>query len=256
MAFYDKLSAMTIGIILAAGKGTRIQSTDRNKTSLEVGGKPLVTYGVEVLAKTMDKTVVVVGAFSESVKAALVGFEVIFAEQTEQKGTGHAVQVAMQKISESNLQPVTVCVGYGDHMMFYTPELVNQLLDLHKNSHSAITMLSTHHDSPSELAWGRVIRGSDGSVEKIVEQKDATEDELAITELNAGFYCFDADFLAAEVKKLQPNAITQELYLTDLIGAATEKGLRISALAVPFEFVGMGINTKDQLAQVVEQLAV
>ncbi|MDQ3008885.1 MAG: NTP transferase domain-containing protein [bacterium] len=238
---------MNIGIILAAGRGSRMNSTTKNKTSMAVAGKPLVQYGVDLYAKSLDKTVVVVGAFADSVKEALKDNEVVYAHQTEQKGTGHAVRVAIDTIKQLGIKPDQVVVGYGDHMMYYPQSMITALLAHHTVQQAAITLVTTNHEDPITLAWGRIIRNAVGLVAEIVEQKEATPDELKVTELNAGFYCFEYDFLAKEITKLQPAAVAQEYYLTDLIGVANQQGRKVVPMVVEFSMVGSGINTLEQL---------
>jgi bifunctional UDP-N-acetylglucosamine pyrophosphorylase/glucosamine-1-phosphate N-acetyltransferase len=238
---------MTVGIILAAGRGSRLNSVDRNKTSLALAGKPIVAYGAELFAQTVDKTLVVVGAFAESVQSALLPYQVTYAQQTEQKGTGHAARVAVDAIAAQGWQPETICLGYGDHMMFYTPEIVRDLLAQHQSNQAAITLVTTIHPDPNSLAWGRIKRDQNGKVLGIVEQKDATPEELSINELNAGFYCFDYAFAQTALQQILPSPVTGEYYLTDLIALAQQQGKTIHTVQVPYEFVGSGINTADQL---------
>lgn len=239
---------MKIGIILAAGKGTRVNSNDKNKTTLKVNNKPLVEYGVDLFEATMDQTIVVIGAFSQSVKQVLKNRRVLFELQTEQKGTGHAAKVALTQIHNLASMPTEVFLGYGDHMMYYQPDTLATMLAEHQRHRAAITLITTHHTNPVSLAWGRIVRDVDGFVERIVEQKDATPQELVITELNAGFYCFDFAFIARELEKLKPSPITGEYYLTDLIETANRQGLKVVPVAVPFSKVGSGVNTAEQLA--------
>src|SRR5580700_9702383 len=116
---------MLFGIILAAGEGSRMKIEGKNKTEVPFGGKPLVQYGIDLFAKTVDKTVLVVGAFSDSLlKTANVTPGTLIAHQTERLGTGHATAVGVHKIEKHHLSPETVLIGYGDHMMFYTPEII------------------------------------------------------------------------------------------------------------------------------------
>src|SRR3989338_8452761 len=120
---------MTGGIILAGGKGTRIQSTSVNKVALPFHGKPIIRYGVDLLRGITDPLVIVVGAYEESVKDVLKGNNLFFAKQIEQLGTGDAVKCALP------LLPTTlksVIVGYGDHMMFYKKVTITNLLDIHE----------------------------------------------------------------------------------------------------------------------------
>lgn len=247
---------MTIGIILAAGRGTRLQSTDTNKTALAVSGKPLVAFGVELFQKTVDTTLIVIGAFADTVKAALKDYsDLLFVEQTQQLGTGHAAKVAVEYLESQNLQPDTVLLGYGDHMMFYTPEILDQMKKTHQESGAVVTMITVDVANPEELAWGRIVRNDAGEVEAIVEQKDATEEQRAITEQNAGFYCFDYQFLQEAVKQFEKSKVTSEYYITDVVEIARKAGKTVQAYTVPFEFVGSGVNTPEQLEQTAKMIS-
>lgn len=235
----------TIGIILAAGKGKRMKSKIVNKTALRFNGKSLVCYGVDLFEKTVDKTVVVVGAYSQSVREILKDRNLIFAEQKKRLGTGHAVKIALQEIK--NLSPELVLVGYGDHMMYYSTELVKDLIAKHKDKKATITLISTIYEDPKGL--GRIVRNEDGDLERIVEEKDATDAERQIKEINAGFYCFDYQFLVKNIKLLKRSAVSGEYYLTDLIQMAKKHQFKVIPLKVPFEEVGIGVNTPDQLTE-------
>jgi len=235
----------TIGIILAAGKGKRMKSKSVNKTTLRFNGKSLIAYGVDLFEKTADKTIVVIGAYSQSVRDNLKDRNLIFAEQKKRLGTGHAVKIAMKEIK--NLSADVVLIGYGDHMMYYSTQLVKDLIAKHLEKKAAITLISTIYEDPKGL--GRIIRNEDGDLERIVEEKDANSEERQIKEINAGFYCFDNKFLTENIKKLKKSPITGEYYLTDLIEMAKEKNLKIVPLKVPYEDVGIGVNTPDQLEE-------
>lgn len=236
-----------IGIILAAGKGTRLNCVDTNKTALSVQGKPLVWYGATLFAKTMDLTVVVVGAFAESVTQALRDFPVQFVTQQNPNGTGHAAQVALQKIASLGITPKQVYIGYGDHLMFYTPAVITSIGETHAKEQAAVTLVSVEYENPDELAWGRVVRNVSGEITAVIEQKDATPDERKITEENAGFYCCEYSFLTRVIDKLEPSPATGELYLTDIVKLALELDECVVAHQVPFSQVGTGVNTPEQL---------
>jgi len=233
------------GVILAAGKGTRFKSENGNKTAAEFLGKPLVVYGVDLLEKCCDEIIVVIGQNSESVKEA-VGQrkKVKFVEQSELTGTGTAVRVAIEAWGDNI--PDSIVVGYGDHMMFYHQKNIEELVSKVGDS-TVITLVSTIHDSPSELKWGRIVRNEINLIERIVEQKDATEEEQKIEELNAGLYAFVGEFLAKEIFNISNSPVTGEYYLTDLIGMALNSGSKVDAVILPFEQVGFGINTKEEL---------
>lgn len=236
----------TIGIILAAGKGTRLQSTDRNKTSLTIAGKSLVQYGVDLYRQTVDETIVVVGAYAQSVKDSIQK-AVHYVTQEPQLGTGHAVQLAVKYIEDQQLAPTYVFVGYGDHMMQYTVDVVQAMQQKITETDAAIVLVTTEHEDPNSLAWGRVLCDEAGKVVRIVEQKDASEAERNEHRLNAGFYCFSYAFLREAVEQFRPSPISGEYYLTDAIADAVSRGLAVYPYHVPFAQIGTGVNTPEQL---------
>lgn len=227
-----------------------MKSTDTNKAALLFNGKPMIQYAVELFQKTVDQTVVVTGFAAETVENAIpqeFRKKVIFVDQKEQLGTGHAVQVTLEELKRRSMEFELVLVGYGDHMMFYTPEVVGDFVSLHEEKNAAITLLTTHYDKPDKLAWGRIVRNGDGNVKKIVEQKVATPEELTITEINPGFYCFDYTFLQEHIDKLEKSPMSGEYYLTDMVELAVTQGHTVALLAVPFDVVGVGVNTPIEL---------
>lgn len=235
-------------IILAAGKGTRINSRDRNKVSYPFLMKPMVAYGVELFQKVSKPVVVVVGAYEESVKEVLKNYpEVVFVTQKEQLGTGDATKVGLQALSKN--PPSLVLVGMGDHMMFYKPKTIEKLIELHKSNQAVVTLLTTRYHSPDHLAWGRVERDKNLNVTDIIEQKDATEKQRKIKDLNAGLYCFDYKFLKSEINKIKKSPVTNEYYLTDIILRAFKDKLKVVGMPVRFREVGIGINRQEELLE-------
>jgi len=235
-------------IILAGGRGTRLNSTEVNKVSLPFNGKPIISYGVSLLQGLASRIIVVVGAYASSVKDALTDFpKTIYVTQQEQLGTGHAAQVGMEALVQS--PPKYVLVGYGDHMMFYKPDRIRGLIAEHERKGAVVTFVTAMHENPDELAWGRVERGADGHVQDIVEQKDANEKQRLIEELNAGFYCFNYTFLRDSLPHLTKSVVTGEYYLTELVKNACSQSLRVQAIPFPFEEVGIGVNASDELTQ-------
>jgi bifunctional UDP-N-acetylglucosamine pyrophosphorylase/glucosamine-1-phosphate N-acetyltransferase len=238
-----------IGIILAAGEGTRIKTQKQNKTALKIKKKPLVQYGVELLQGVVSQTVIVVGAYAQSVKAVIKGQNIYYAHQKKRLGTGHATLIALKAIEEKRLLAELVLIGYGDHMMFYTPRIIRNMVEFHKKQKAVLTIITTEHNDPMRLAWGRIIRKKDNSVGAIIEQKDANKEQLKVSELNAGFYCVDYNFLREAILDLEPSSITGEYYLTDIVELANKAGKKVAAYKVPFKYVGIGVNTSEQLQQ-------
>ena len=238
---------MKIGVILAAGKGSRFETTDTNKTAVAFKGKPLIQYGIDLYKGYADETILVTGAYEETVKEVTNSEDVLYVTQEKRLGTGHATRVAVESIEALSLSPKFIFVGYGDHMMKYTKETLDGLERLVSNDSTVMSLVAAEYENPNELAWGRVVRNLEGTVDKVVEQKDASEEERKITELNAGLYCFDYAFLKEAVTKMTLSPVTQEYYLTEMVALAIDAGKIVSALNVPFKNVGIGINTREQL---------
>ena len=236
-----------VGIILAAGKGTRINAKDANKVSYLFLGKPIIEYCVETFKKVCDKTIVVIGAFSESVKKVLKNHKNIkLVYQKRQLGTAHAVLVALKEIDKDS--PSLVLVGMGDHMMFCKPETIKKLISYHKNKKAVISFITTNYEDPDALAWGRVERDRTGKVLDIIEHKDANEKQRKIKELNSGFYCFDYKFLKENIKKVKKSKVTNEYYLPDLVKLACINKLNVFSMRVRFREIGIGINKAEELS--------
>ncbi|MEX1052710.1 MAG: sugar phosphate nucleotidyltransferase [Patescibacteria group bacterium] len=242
------MSSKITGIILAAGKGTRIKSNGANKVSYPFLGKPIILYGVELFEKICDDIVVVVGAFSQSVKDIIDGKKKIkYAIQKQRLGTGHAVKIALLEIKKD--PPSLVLIGMGDHMMFYKQETIKKLITQHNEQKSAVSFISTKYHDPNTLAWGRVERDKSGNVLDIVEQKDASVKQRKIKELNSAFYCFDYNFLRENINKIKKSDVTREYYLPDLIKIALANKQKVHAMLVHFREIGIGINKKEELEE-------
>lgn len=235
---------MIAGIILAAGKGSRMGLNDRNKVSLDFAGKPLVKHAVELLTNIAHPIVVVVGAHKESVEALLAAdHNVVFSHQEQQLGTGHAVKVGLTQIPQDTN---AVIVGYGDHMMFYQKKTLASLLELQKKQHAAVSLVTTTVDNPT--GYGRIIRNLQNEVEGIVEEKDATNNQKAIYEINAGLYVFEYKFLKEHINAIEKSE-SGEYYLTDLIKIAIEQKRKVLGLTVDYKQVGIGINKPEELTE-------
>lgn len=241
---------MNLGIVLAAGKGKRFKAGEFNKTTVGFAGKPLVRYATDLFTVVADKIIVVIGVGAEGVnKAVGKNSKITFATQKSRLGTGHAVKVAVEVIKRKKWQPEFVWVGYGDHMMFYTPKIIKILLQNLDAKDKVISMVTCEYKDPESLAWGRIIRSKKGDVSAIIEQKEATRKQKKIKELNAGLYCFRYDFLREGIYKLIKSPKTGEYYLTDTVGIAVGEEKKIIGVKIPFEYVGMGINTNKELIE-------
>lgn len=184
---------------------------------------------------------VVVGYEAEAVKAALSD-DVTYALQAEQLGTGNAAAIGLDSLP--NLTR-SVLVLAGDTPLV-TSETLGRLIDTHTNEANAATLLTAV--LPDAGNYGRIVRGPDGSVKRIVEAKDATPEIKAIREFNPSFYVFDAEALREKLRLLKPENVQGELYLTDVIELMAESGQKVGAVVAPEYEEVLGINTRVELA--------
>ncbi|MFC1653927.1 sugar phosphate nucleotidyltransferase [Patescibacteria group bacterium] len=235
------MSKSVSAIVLAAGKGTRMNSENKNKVILELLDKPMICYTIENLKKSgINDIITVVSYAKESVKKAL-GNEVTYVDQKVPLGTGHAVKAGLKKISNQSSHIISM---YGDDSAFYPPKLIEMLIDHHDKSKAAITLLTIKKDDPTGL--GRIIRNSD-KVTAIVEEKVATKDQKKIKEINTGLYCFNKKFLEENISSISKNKISGEYYLTDIVEIAKNQNEKVEALYWEDDSVWFGVNTPQQL---------
>jgi bifunctional UDP-N-acetylglucosamine pyrophosphorylase/glucosamine-1-phosphate N-acetyltransferase len=229
-------------VILAAGKGTRMKSS-KHKVLHSICGKPMIDHIVDHLERLgTSKTILVVGHLKEAVQDHL-GDRVIFAEQTEQLGTAHAVLQAKPLLAEDK---GTTLILNGDTPLF-TVETLRSFIEEHKQSGAAATVLTAELEDPT--GYGRIVRRPDGSVERIVEHKDATEEERAICEVNTGTFCFDNQKLFSVIEKVNNDNVQGEYYLPDVLSLLQEQGEKIGAKVIADVNEAVGVNDRVQLAQ-------
>ncbi len=228
-------------IILAAGKGTRMVS-DLPKPLHSLLGKPMIEYVVKAASPVADHPpVVIVGHGSQEIQEEL-GDRLRYAEQVDLLGTGHAVQQAESQIKgKSDL----VLVLYGDMPLVRT-ETLKGLIEAQKANQGPLTILTVVAEDPR--GFGRISRTQEGAIQAIVEEADATAEQLKIKELNAGMYCFQADWLWKSLPKI-PLSSKGEYYLTDLVSIAVEEGKSVSSYQVADPQELLGINTRVHLAE-------
>ena len=231
---------MFTSVILAAGMGTRMKSK-MPKVLHKVCGKPLSKWVIDASkAAGADKVCAVVGHKAETVKEVL-GDVCEFALQAEQKGTGHAVMQAIDVIKNSKGE---VVILNGDTPLI-TAETINKAIEYHKNNGNQATVITAILDDAT--GYGRIVRDNDGSVLKIVEQKDASEEEKKINEVNSGMYVFDAQSLVYALDKITPNNAQGEYYLTDTLEILLSAGQKIGGYAISDNDEIRGINDRVQL---------
>lgn len=232
-------------IILAAGKGTRMNSELPKVLNL-VNGKPMVFYSLDRLIKSKaDHIVVVVGFEADMVKKVIdeAGYDVTYAVQNEQLGTGHATLCGLKAVLADYK---TVLVTYGDNP--FIPTVVFDELIEKTESGAAVGAISTIlFDDPMASAFGRIKRDGAGNVVSIVEQKNCNTDELNIKECNGGPVAYKASWMKSALEKVKRNELSGEYYLTDLVELASKEGKIVESVAIPDVDLAWGINTKEQL---------
>jgi bifunctional UDP-N-acetylglucosamine pyrophosphorylase / glucosamine-1-phosphate N-acetyltransferase len=234
-----------VAVILAAGKSKRMQS-ETPKVLHPAGGRPIVEYVLDAARKAgCARLVVVVGHKADVVKAALAHHpDVEFALQSEQLGTGHAVMMTSDQLKDHD-GPVLVLTG--DTPLLRSKSLAG-LLD-EQRKHSAACVVGTARTEQNE-GLGRIVRDGSGNFLRIVEQKDATPEERAITEINTGCFAYDGRALFRALEQVRPNNVQSEYYLTDCAEILRKGGQEVRAVCI-FEIVeAMGVNTQEQLAEV------
>jgi bifunctional UDP-N-acetylglucosamine pyrophosphorylase/glucosamine-1-phosphate N-acetyltransferase len=238
--------ARTRAIVLAAGLGTRMKSR-LPKVLHPICGRPLIDYVLDAAeVATGSRPLVIwsppVGAVRDAVAARAET-----ALQAEPRGTGDALAAGLAGLSAlAGEAPTELLVLSGD-VPLVEADLLDALLAEHRSTGAAVSLISVITADPGRL--GRVVRDEDGEVERIVEAKDATEDELEIEEINSGLYAFDAAWVQARIGELRPSPVTGEIYITDLVAFARADGRAIGSIQVADDGTLDGINDRAQLAE-------
>jgi bifunctional UDP-N-acetylglucosamine pyrophosphorylase/glucosamine-1-phosphate N-acetyltransferase len=235
----------TVAVVLAAGLGTRMRSATP-KVLHELCGRPMLAYMLDAWASTADgaSAALPIIVYSPAVEALTHVFadRATFARQDEPRGSGDAVRAAMSAVPDDATE---ILVLNGDVPLVTGADL-EAILEARRADDAAIALASVYAADPAQL--GRVVRGEFGTVERIVEAKDATAEELAGNETNAGLYAFDAAWLRRRIGSLETSPVTGEVYLTDLVRFAREDGRIVSAVGFDDDGRFDGINDRSQLA--------
>src|SRR5712692_9123211 len=226
-------------VILAACEGKRMRSR-QPKVLHPLCGRPLLGYTLRTARALADRLVLVVGPNADGVRA-VAGEAVAIVEQRERRGTGHAVLQARPACGEG-----TVLVLPSDTPLL-SSETLERLVRHHRATGAVATVLTAVVDRPQ--GYGRILRQS-GRVKRIVEDRDATDDQRKITEINTSVYCFEAKRLWKALAEVKPDNDQGEYYLTDVVGILAKSGGRLEALAAPDPVEALGINDRKQLAAV------
>ncbi len=231
----------TTAIILAAGQGTRMKSK-LPKVLHKVLGKPIVQWVIDCLdGAGISEKIAVAGHGGEQVAEAVAN-QAKIAYQMEQLGTGHAVMQGAEMLQADNECVVVVC---GDTPLLRS-ETIKALLKKHEDEQNAVTVLTARASDPT--GYGRIVRDGE-QIAAIVEQKDASEEEKCINEINTGTYCFDQQFLLQYLPMLNTNNAQKEYYLTDLIKLANQNQLSVGGYVLNDFAESLGVNNRVQLSQ-------
>lgn len=231
-------------LILAAGKGTRMKST-KAKVLHEVFFAPMLHHVLDAVQPLAPRqTIIVIGHEGEQVKAAASEYPVIFAEQRQQLGTGHAVLAAEKHLIQA--ENGTAMILCGD-----TPLIRAQTLEHMVAEHFAravsLSVMTTVLADPTN--YGRIVDDGAGNVLRIIEEKDASPEEREIREVNAGIYCAETRFLLAALAQVDSDNKQGEFYLTDIVGIANREGHAVHRFLCPDPMEVLGVNSRQELAQ-------
>lgn len=228
-------------IVLAAGKGKRMES-DLPKVLHEIAGKPMVRHLLATLERIdIEKTIVVVGHQAQRVMDCLASPNIVFVRQGELLGTGHAVSMTEYELSDFS-GDVIVLVG---DIPLLRAETIRGLLSEHRRKDAAGTVLTA--DFPDPTGYGRVLRGEDGAILRIVEHKDATEEERKVAEINTGTFVFKKIPLFEALRKIKNDNRQGEYYLTDVMKVLVDSGMPTAGYRVADYRETLGINSAEEL---------
>lgn len=233
-------------IILAAGLGTRMKS-GKIKILHHAAGRPIIDYVLDLAADLSPNPPVMIVGYQRDQVQKSVGGRARFAVQEEQKGTGHAVLQAAGHVDPHR----RVMILSGD-VPLTRVETLRRLLDEHEREGNALTLLTMRPNDPA--LYGRIVRDANGAVQRIVEVKDASDDEKRIGEVNAGIYVFNGEHLFDNLRNLKPENAQKEYYLTDLLQVIRDAGHRVGAVVADDPAEALGVNSRAELAQVENEI--
>lgn len=230
-------------IILAAGKGARMKSS-LAKVLHPLASRPILSYVLEAASRLNPaRTILIVGNQAEKVRAEFSDAGLEFVLQEEQLGTGHAVEKAREALGGFRGAVLILC---GDMPFLKTSTLVN-LVAKRLETGAACALLSLKCNKAKD--FGRIVRGEDGSIQRIVENRDATAEEKMIDEYNSGVYCFDKDLLFKALDEVGDRNAQGEFYLTDTVELLRRKNLKVESIQTHDSLELFGINSAEDLKE-------
>lgn len=228
-------------IILAAGKGTRLNSSNKNKVVREINGKPMICYTTDLLKAIGIKKVIIVVGFRKSSVINTLGENHTYVVQQKILGTGHALKTALPQVPQNTK---TILVLNADDSAFYKAKDIKKLINTHLKSKVGMTLMTVDKDDPAQL--GRIIRDNENNIKAIVEFKNATLKQKKIKEINTATYCFSHTFLEKYLNSIKKNPVSNEYYLTDLLTIAINNHQKIATIKINSNQF-QGINTPEEL---------
>lgn len=248
-------NSLTI-VILAAGKGKRMNNPDLPKVLVELDGKPFIEYVVELSFKLApSQIIIIVGHHKEKVINFIQNrfgssnhktTKLLFAEQLEQLGTGHAVQQA-ENLIDPHIAQVMILSGDVPLLSF---ETLSRFITLHNENHSDLSVLTSLANNPN--GYGRIVRDPNGKFIKIVEEKDANDQEKQINEINSGIYIVDKKLLFQSLKFVKNQNAQKEYYLTDIIGILSNQNYNVNAFCIANFGEIQGVNSPQDLENLIK----
>jgi bifunctional UDP-N-acetylglucosamine pyrophosphorylase/glucosamine-1-phosphate N-acetyltransferase len=242
--FKNKLNNVGV-VILAAGRGSRLNCTDKPKVMCEIGGQPIARYIVDTLKKigfTKENICLVVGFQEEKVRGYF-GNEVSYVTQEELKGTAHAAYTGIKQLPE-NID--TVLVLNGDDSAFYSAETIIDLIEKHSANKAVVSVLSAEMEDPISL--GRMVRHGDGRIE-IIEKEYLTDEQKKLKEISTGTFCFDRHWFEEIFPSMPPLRKLGEYGLPTAFATATATGKKVQVIKLKDNDQWFGVNTPAELAE-------
>lgn len=234
----------TAAIVLAAGKGTRLNCKETNKVMLSINGTPMIDFSIKLLKKTKLNPIIVVVGFKKEHIMKYLEDKVWYAVQKKRLGTAHAVSCAIKIMPKTTSN---VLIVNGDDSYLYSTDLLRKLIKHHEREKADLTLLTLHKDNPKGL--GRIIRDEEGKIIGIVEEKNANSKQKKIQEINPQCWVFKTSFLKKYLPKVKKDRVTGEYYLTELISMAVKNNAKIEDVKGG-KIVWQGVNTSEELEEV------